>query len=140
MSARISVRCRVLAGVVVVPSWLAACGGGGSGGGFDGIPGSEQDKPGGGTFLLDPHRGGQASRLHLLESQWGRLVDVHGLLEDDSVDPIPVYREMLIDEAIQTDALDYRLETNAITQRTRLVILRRRGEPDTGQGTFGSLL
>src|SRR5262245_44199273 len=100
MSARISVRCRVLAGVVVGPAWLAACGGCASGAVFDRIPGSEQEKLGGVTILLDSHRGGQASRLHLLESQWGRLVDVHGLLEDDSVDPIPVYREMLIDEAI----------------------------------------
>ena len=45
----------------------AACSGGGGGGGdaTGDLVGQEVDKPGGGTFFVDPHRGGQGSRLHL---------------------------------------------------------------------------
>jgi len=61
-------------------SLFVACGGGGgSGGGFQGPPGIELEKPGGGTFFLDPHAGGSSSRFHLSEGVWGRLVDIHGL-------------------------------------------------------------
>lgn len=140
MPARLSVRCLALGGLVAAATFVAGCGSGGSGGGFVGTPGDELPKPGGGTFLLDSHRGGTASRLRLVESLWGRLVDIHGLLEDGAVDPVPAFREMVIDETVQSDALDYRLETNAITQRTRLVILRQRGAPDAGLGTFEALL
>jgi len=137
MPVRSTARRLALGGFVAA---LAACGSGGSGGGFSGVPGTELAKPGGGTFFLDAHRGGGASRLHLVECMWGRLVDVHGLLPDGNVDPLPAFREMLIDETVQSNALDYRLETNAITQRTRLVILRERGAPDDELGTFAELL
>ena len=44
-----------------------------------------------------------------------------------------------INETMQSDALDYRLETNPITQRTRLVIRRRRGERRRGQWDLRAL-
>ncbi|MSR61943.1 MAG: hypothetical protein EXS08_05815 [Planctomycetes bacterium] len=120
---------------------LVACGGGsGSSSGPFAPPGTELAKPGGGTFFLDPHRSGQASRVHLPEITWGRLVDVHQLDVLGEVDPLPVFRDMLVNETVQSDATDYRLETNPITQRTRLVVQRRRGEPDAGNGTFELLL
>ena len=42
-----------------------------------GMPGLELPKPGGGTFFLDPHKGGSRASLRLTETWWGRLVDVH---------------------------------------------------------------
>ena len=127
--------------VVLALSLLSGCGsGGGSGSGFQGTPGQELDKPGGGTFFLDEHHAGTASRMHLVEMVQGRLVDVHGLLGDGSVDPEPAFRDLIVRESIQSDGLDYRLEVNPITQRTRLVVLRERGQPDTGSGTFEALL
>src|SRR5262245_39205341 len=58
----------------------AACGSGGGGGGLpQGEVGSEVAKPGGGTFFLDEHHLGRATRLHLDEVVWGRLVDLHQL-------------------------------------------------------------
>jgi hypothetical protein len=134
--------CRILrngAGTAVLGLFFG-CSGGGSGGGFPGPTGIELEKPGGGTFFLDPHQGGAATRIHLVEAAWGRLVDVHALAPDGEVDPAPVFREMLVNETVQSDGLDYRLETNAITQRTRLVILRQRGPSAGGQETFEALL
>ncbi|MEQ1892705.1 MAG: Ig-like domain-containing protein, partial [Planctomycetota bacterium] len=120
---------------------FGACGGGGGGGGdFQGPPGTEFDKPGGGTYFLDPHRGGAAARMHLAEVLWGRLADVHALLTDGSVDPEPEHRDLLIKESVQSDGLDYRLEVNPISQRTRLVVQRVRGAPDEGSGTFEALV
>ncbi len=52
----------------------------------------------------------------------------------------PVLRDFVINENVQTNATGLRLETNPITERTRLVILRERDEPDQGQGSFTSLL
>src|SRR5262245_4443447 len=130
--------------VVVALLWTAAgaCGGGGGGsGGSPPVPpGTELAKPGGGTFFLDSHQGGRTTRMHLVELVWGRLVDVHGIDASGAVDPVPVFPDLIVQETVQSDGLDYRLETNPITQSTRLVILRQRGGPDTGSGTFEELL
>jgi hypothetical protein len=131
----------VLASLVVIA--FASCGGGAggsSGGAPPGTPGTEVAKPGGGTFFLDPHHEGSASRLHLVECEWGRLVDVHALDASGDVVALPEFRDLLIGEDVQGDGLDYRLETNAITQRRRLVVLRQRGAADEGNGTFEELL
>ncbi|MCI0635760.1 MAG: Ig-like domain-containing protein [Actinobacteria bacterium] len=80
-------------------------------------------KPGGGTYFVDPNQGGESTRLHLAEVFWARLVDIHDI---DAVtgepNPQPVFRDFPIGEDIQTDGQVYLLETNPITQRTRLVI------------------
>jgi hypothetical protein len=78
--------------------------------------------------------------MHLSEIFQGRLADVHGLLGDGSVDPEAAHRDLLIKESIQSDSVDYRLEVNPISQRTRLVVLRVRGASDTGSGTFEALV
>ncbi len=96
--------------------------------------------PGGGFYVVDPHQGGSATRLKLVETLWGRVVDVHDVDAQGKVSPDPVLRDFVIDENVQTNATDYRLETSPITEKTRLVILRERGASDTGHGTFASLL
>jgi hypothetical protein len=123
-------------------TFAGACGGGGGGGGGGpiGVPGQEVAKPGGGTFFVDFNQGGRASRLHLVEIFWARLVDVHDIDDQGLVSPEPRFRDFAINENIQTDASNYRLETNPISQKTRLVILRQYGAPDAGLGTFDSLL
>lgn len=93
-----------------------------------------------GLFLADPHRGGGATRLVLEEITWGRLVDVHALQPDGSVGADPLLRDLVVNENVQTDVHTFRLEFDAITDRTRLVVLRRPGAPDDGSGTFESLL
>ncbi len=129
-------------GLALASTGVAACGGGGGGGGSTppGTPGTEVAKPGGGTFFLDAHHGGRTTRLHLVESAWGRVLDVHALLASGAADPLPAFRDMLVEETVQSDGVNFLLETNAITQRTRLVILRQRGADDQGNGTFEELL
>ncbi len=86
------------------------------------------DKPdGSGLFFQDPHKKGGASAVRLVELVWGRLVDVHGLAQGGTVAPLPVFADLVIDENVQSDGVDYRLATNPVTQKTRLVILRPRG-------------
>lgn len=121
---------------------LGGCGGGGGGGaGSVGVPGQELAKPGGGTYFVDPNRGGTSSRLHLAEIFWARLVDVYDIDAQRQVSSQPRFRDFAINENVQSDGNSYRLETNPITQRTRLVILREAGADDVGGlGTFDSLL
>ena len=122
---------------------LGGCSGGAGGGGVDNAipPGSEQDKPGGGgTFFVDPHEGGGASRLRIADMFWGRLVDVHDVDAAGKASVAPIFRDFVVNENIQSDSTNYELITNPITQKTRLVILRPKGAPDAGGGTFGDLL
>ena len=71
----------------------------------------------------DPHRGGRAERLRVAEILWGRLVDVHRLRPDGSVDPTPVLVDYLVHEALESDGLRWRLETDGFAGRDRLVLL-----------------
>jgi hypothetical protein len=119
----------------------SGCGSGSGGGAAPGLPGQELAKPGGGTFFVDPNQGGRATRLHLSELFWARLVEVHDVDAQGRVNVVPIFPDFAINENIQSDASNYRLETNPITQKTRLVILRQRGAPDVnGLGTFDTLL
>lgn len=115
---------------------LSACGGG-SGTGQIGTPStfvpasqfeypaSIQGSPAG--FYVDPNEGGGASDLHLVQVAWGRLVDVYDRNTTSGIETLR-FRNFVIGEEIQTDGLDYRLDTNAVTQAQSLVILH----------TFGS--
>lgn len=126
-----------------VLAFLGACSSGGGGGGeSNGNPGEERVKPGteDETFFVDFNQGGRATRLHLVEMFWARLVDIHEIDAQGSVVPEPVFRDFAINENIQSDGTNYRLETNPISQKTRLIIQRSRDAADTVQGTFDSLL
>lgn len=115
---------------------LASTGcGGGRSGAHDpgtGVVGDLGVKADGSPFFVDPNQAGRSRGPRLVEAFWGRLVDVHELAPDGTVDPTPVHRDLVVNENVQTDDVDYRLETNPITQRTRLVILRRRDSAGTG--------
>ena len=118
-----------------------ACGsGGGSGEGMVGLVGAELEKPdGSGTFFNDLNEGGKAGSLRIVDVSWGRLVDVHDILattaDGDALetDPIPTFRDIVINETIQSDGQDYRLETNPVSQKTRLVILREKVDDETDE-------
>ncbi|MEW6073919.1 MAG: Ig-like domain-containing protein [Planctomycetota bacterium] len=129
--------------VLLLAALAGACSSGGGGGGEDDgySPGDEVANPdGSGTFFLDPHEGGSASRLTLEEMFWGRLVDIHDVDEEGEVDVTPAFRDFVINENIQSDGTNYELSTNPITQKTRLIIQRTKGAPDSGGGTFDDLL
>lgn len=141
-------RMRTFGGGSLLVGWLASalllgaagCSKGG-GGTAQNIPGQEIVKPdGSGTFFVDPNQGGGASRLHLSQMFWARVVDVHDIDAQGRTSLQPAFRDFTINENIQSDGTNYRLETNPITQKARLTILRQRGAPDVGLGTFDSLL
>ena len=114
-------------------SLLGACSGGGGGGGTAGAN-TEATRPGGtGTFFVDPNQGGEASRLMLVETLWGRLVDIHDVDENGVPSREPVFRDFVINENVQSDAVNYTLESNPITQRTRLIIQRTKAEGDSAE-------
>jgi hypothetical protein len=131
---------RVLIGVMF--GVAGACSGGSGGGSGDTLPvGTFGAKPdGAGFYVADPHQSGQATRLRLVELTWGRLVDVHSVDASGAELSEPVLRDFVVNENVQSDPDRWRLETNPVTQRTRLVVLRERGAPDLGGGTFESLL
>jgi len=105
-------------------------------------PGKLLPKPGGGLFLVDPSRNGQAHALGLVEVRFGRLVDVHGLDAGGAIDPAPLLRDFLVGETVQSDGSGYLLVTSPATEVTKLVVLRQPGapEPAPGAGTFAELL
>lgn len=117
----------------------AGCGGGGGGGGGQ-VVGLELEKPDGSVYISDPHQGGTASRLRLVEMFWARLVDVHDVDANGNPSTAPIFRDFAINEAVQSDGDKFTLSTNPITQRVRLVIRRTRGAPDDGRGTFSEIL
>jgi len=97
-------------------------------------------KPTGGFFVADPHHGGKAPRLRLLEIGWGRRVDVHDLGSDGRPSALPVLRDVVIGEHVLGDGVTMTLDTNPVTHETRLV-LHRRHDFDDGSGlTFEELL
>ncbi len=102
---------------------LAACGGSSSSGGQSGNVGEQQPKPGGGFFYVDPNHSGSGSRLHLAELNWGRLVDVHEIDAAGEVVPEPLFVDLVIEQEIESDGSNYRLERDPVSQEVRLVIL-----------------
>lgn len=126
----------VLAGTLLL---MGACSGSGgnSGGGTVGNP---ADNETGGRFIIDPHSNGQSTSMKLVELTWGRLVDVHSF-EGGEVSLQPVFRDLVINENIQTDAGRYILDTNPVTLQTRLTILRGEDDPALPDGSsFDTLL
>ncbi len=124
--------------VATVPlALLGGCNSGSSsGGGMVGAEGDMLAKPGGGFFINQANEGGDASFLELLDLSWGRLVDVHDIDEaTGDVDPTPVFKDFVINENVQTDGTNYVLETNPVTQKTRLIV-QAEVKDDDGDGIF----
>jgi hypothetical protein len=102
--------------------------------------GSFRPKPEEGHYFEDAHAAGQASRLALVDVQWGRLVDVHAIDANGETLSEPVLRDFVIGENLLDDPEDFLLETSPISQKSRLVVQRVLGAPDQGRGTFEELL
>jgi hypothetical protein len=115
---------------------LHGCGSGGSGGGGSGLAvGTVEVDPNTGlSFIVEASRGGSSSAPRLTGLFWGRLVDV------TDVDGVPVFRDFVIGENIETNAVDYELERNPVTEIETLVILHSVGTPafDTAFGRIES--
>ncbi len=132
-------RARTAFFVAALGSVLAACGGGGGGAPPGPPPGQLIERSDGTLFISDAHFGGAARDLRLAEIQWGRLVDVYDVDANGERNPRALLRDLVVNETILTDAIDYEVSTNPLTLETDLVILRTRGEDDS-RGTFEELV
>jgi hypothetical protein len=123
---------------------LGACNTGSGGGstGMVGSPGDEMEKPdGSGAFIVDPNKSGAASKFQIAEMFWGRLVDIHDVDASGDANVQPVFKDFVINENVQADGSNYLLETNPVTQQTRLVVLRTKDDPTDAPGdTFIDLV
>lgn len=100
---------------------LAACSGGGGGQSGSGNPeGTLLANPASGRpFLVESNSGGSTAAFRLVESYWGRLVDVYDI--DSTTE---VLRDFVISSDLASDGVNYRLERDPLTERERLTILR----------------
>ncbi|MCY3002184.1 MAG: hypothetical protein NTV21_10300, partial [Planctomycetota bacterium] len=107
---------------------VAGCaGGGGSGASNSGaLPGTVLTNPTTGKlFLVDDNAAGATTSLRIVETYWGRLVDVYDV--DSTAE---VLRDFVISEDIDTDGINYRLERDPLTERDKLTILFQTGTPE----------
>jgi hypothetical protein len=119
---------------------LACSGGGSAGPGFSPGEGQVVEKPGGGAFVADAHSGGQATRVHLLEMSWGRLVDVYDVDANGATNPLPVLRDVVVSESAVTGGAGFRFETSPVRHASRITILEPHDAPSTGGESFESIL
>ncbi|MBM3989047.1 MAG: hypothetical protein FJ294_13950, partial [Planctomycetes bacterium] len=91
---------------------LSACSGSGGGQSGSGTPeGTLLSNPASGrSFLVESNSGGSTVALRLIESYWGRLVDVYA---NDSTTEL--LRDFVIASELASDGVNYRLERDPLT-------------------------
>lgn len=105
-------------------SLLAACGGGSSAGSTPQSEiGATKTNPDGTLWFVDENKGGDATGIFIEEVYWGRLVDVY-----DATGKL-YHRDFLIGEDIQSDGINYQIDTNPVTEEVSLTILHQYGTP-----------
>jgi len=135
LRARVTARSagRASALALAVGLTLASCGSGGggsssSGGGSQGsgftYPPGIAGSPAG--FFNDPHSSGGATAFRIEEMYWGRLVDVLDFNAATGATTLQ-HRDFVIGEDIFSDGVNYRLESNPVTEQVSLTILHPEG-------------
>jgi len=129
---------------------VSACGGGSA----PGLEGGSQAgsgfveggrilaKPdGSGSFHVDDNYAGRADEFRIVEMTYGRLVSVRDHDDSDPATPIETeqYRDYVIGQGITSDGIDYRVETNPVTQETTLTVLAK-NDPLDSNDEFDRLL
>jgi len=73
-------------------------------------------------FIVDTNRSGNGPEVRILRTAWGRLVDVYGL--DAQGKKVLMNEDFAIAPALDSDGVDYLLETSPVTSAQSLTILR----------------
>jgi len=84
------------------------------------------------SFLVDPHRDGEAQDLRVVEIAYGRLVDVYG--QDEDGVSLLMQPDFLIGEGLESDPGRYMLERSPLGESERLVIQRDVTDTNVGGG------
>lgn len=117
---------------------LSGCSGGGGAPAPDAIPlGSIAQHPNSNPqaptyFVAEDPTSGPASSLQILDTYWGRLVEVYDV--DGST---PVFSNFVVDDQIIGDGLNYALERDPITDVERLRILYEQDTPEFYNAVLG---
>lgn len=121
---------------------LASCNGGSSSSEeVGGQAGRKLFKPGTDeTFFGDTHQNGRAARMRVHSMSWGRLVDVYDVDADGNPNKAPIYEDFVVGDSFLSTDPRFDLDIHPITQEARLIIQRTEDAPDTGNGTFDSIL
>lgn len=89
------------------------------------IPGTIGDNADGTHFIVESNQSGEASKMSVLLVSFGRLVDeVY-----DATGTTPVHRDLVIGQDVESDGLDFLIETNPVSRVVRLTILHDFGTP-----------
>lgn len=84
-----------------------------------GLPGTIGDNADGTHFVIETNESGESSTMHITSVSFGRLIDeVY-----DASGTTPVHRQLVIGQDIESDGVDYLIETNSVSRVTRLTIL-----------------
>ncbi len=118
--------------------FLGACSGGGGAAAPDAIPTGSialhpDSNPQAPTYFIgeDPSEGA-ASSVQLLDTYWGRLVEVY-----DLSGTTPVFSNFVVDDQITGDGLNYVLERDPLTDVERIRILHPQDTPEFYSAVIG---
>ncbi|MEZ5978908.1 MAG: hypothetical protein R3F34_11885 [Planctomycetota bacterium] len=75
----------------------------------------------GDQYLVDPHDGGTAGTLRLMEMYWGRLVDIYDFDSLTATSNL-VYSDFIIGDNIASEVGKWTVQTNAVTGETRVTV------------------
>jgi len=130
MLARPSPQCLLVrVGAILLIACASGCSGGGGGALSPGgsAVGAFRTKPEGGYYFEDAHDSGHATHLSLLEILWGRLVDVHDTDASGEERVEPRFHDLVINQNIVSDGVNYTLASSPVTHKARLVIHAKKG-------------
>src|SRR5262245_38885612 len=104
-----SFRSQALASLLVLA--LSACGGSSSSSSISPAEvGVLQENPAsGGLFFVDAHQRGQARDLHLADTYWARLVDVHDVDAGGAPSAQPLLSDVPVRPDVESDGADFAL-------------------------------
>ncbi|MEM9382669.1 MAG: Ig-like domain-containing protein, partial [Planctomycetota bacterium] len=105
--------------VALAGAALSGCGGGEA---APQVPGSGPVDTGDSFFFTEPNFSGNATSVRLNGVQFGRLVQLFGL--DDEDRRVPMGDNFIISQGLRSDSLNYELEFNPVTGQETLTILR----------------
>ncbi|PIV81253.1 hypothetical protein COW53_05355, partial [bacterium CG17_big_fil_post_rev_8_21_14_2_50_64_8] len=90
-----------------------------------GLAGTVGDNPDGTHFIVEANESGKASKMTVLQISFGRLIDE---VYDASGTNL-VHRDLVIGQEVESDGVDFLLETNPVSRVVRLTILHDFGTP-----------
>jgi hypothetical protein len=108
---------------------LSSCSGGGGSAGSANTPGQILVDPDTGEkFVVDANHSGQANKINLVQSFWGRMVDIYDYDVLTGIKTLQ-FTDYVIGDNVQSNGTDFDLDRSAVTEKEILTILHRADSP-----------